>query len=1269
MPVTPTRRANHQSRPSHDDGSSKEFSFTSPTRSRSAQGAASKFTTVDTLLLPGVIGTTVEGPKTPLRSPSARRSVSYLSHASVNGNRNSNGYNNILPVSPRTSREGIIDAQSQTSQQSNDIAASRYIDAEVDIAHANHGNRDHFSTNNFGTPQGKQYRKTFRPHDTPIALRSSMHNNRSNSNGRESDGLTLTSPYYYPSTQEEEYASGMDQSEDDKENDPTRVPLTPKKTKVVQSFYSDSLRPEQEREVYTKDKIHDLYQEAHYQPQHIDSGDDDVPDHISPYNVKDTTGGGGDNYVDDALDIGGYEDELYPHERLRANIYPDPGMEGEEGADSDVDQDELEREAEELKREQDQLGFIKRVANLLRKQRDEYGWGTPRRPERHFDGSDSDSDKFLTSARVRKGSYKGRPLDQTPAFNKANPVPTLSRTVTPPAVRRIATPIVAPRTVTPPIARRTVTPPAILRTTTPPATRRAITPPAALPSYGTRKSDLFSVPTMRQLDSGIGMSASQGSQEDEFEEVDEEPVHWEPIQPLRSSSELPRGSQKEMYYRRETELEQTEYSSAESDAGRPTSYGISSSRRRRASRVYRPERDVVHRTQHTHITHKRVYPWHVIWRMVQQGTRQVRDLLLGALETLQFILLLIISWIHSVLMWPWQQRHTVWSVGESWIRSGVSMGLLSPGTLVGVAFLCLAVWGGHSLGFGGSSAQNCDSSLICKNETTPRDWNGGTSLEEMISDTWDKLKGHSSTGANPNGHSWTSWIPQFPSVSNWIPSREKKDSSHPRIQIPAEDIQSMEELESAVKWIQKTLVELGNADEQLSKELKTKFDGMTVWISGVEHKLSKVSDEVDSLKQYVKDGRWIEQTVLELIRDEIPKHLVVSRDVKTGKLSIPGDFWNTARELFMTSEQVQKSINDRMLKLGLDPENQQDPSSGSWGWRSSKSGGNKNEKIVSWDDFLRENERAMSDFVEGRMSKVSRSEFLGLVKTEANSIWQGLEKNVVALLEKQGKLQGKGAPRRPSYGSPSASDSNSDRALTDVERELISGLIDEALEKYSADAMAKPDYALHSAGGRIIPRLTSSDYHHPVYPTFWGRIGLRYIVPLPRREKPAEKAIEPDLHAGECWAMEGQEGQLAIRLARKIVVTEVTIEHADSSIVLDMDSAAKDIEIWSLRGSEDASPSSGRPAHDSSSQDSEAVEPIAEEPQDLPWPGAIFLTTIEYIAKADDTKPKARQTFSIPLSKQTSPSVGVVLRIKSNWGQPKYTCLYRVRVHGYEPTD
>ncbi|KAG0359937.1 hypothetical protein BG005_011807 [Podila minutissima] len=630
----------------------------------------------------------------------------------------------------------------------------------------------------------------------------------------------------------------------------------------------------------------------------------------------------------------------------------------------------------------------------------------------------------------------------------------------------------------------------------------------------------------------------------------------------------------------------------------------------------------------------------------------------------------MLAWIQFAITWPWLHRDDIRYYGERFIRAGVETGLFRPGTLSRLAPLGLV--------------------LLVANWIGVQEW--GT-------------KGFS-------------------------PSR-----SSSKIFIPTDQINSLEELESRIELIQQALEELGQSDDKLGQDLQDKFDGILAMVTNVDRRvtavdgrvtavdgrivdmdgrvtavdgriiamdrrvtdvdgrvidvdsrvnavdrrvtdvdgrvtymdtrlsstdqrLDKVSMELDSLKAYVSSGQWIEQTVLEHVRDEIPKYLVVSRDPHTGKLVIPAEFWDTARSLFATQEQLQTSIQDNDARA---------------------------------NKFLEDNERAMEALVDGRMTKVTRTMFLNLVRTEANQIWQGLEKNVVALLERQGKLQGRTAPSRV-VTDPS-------RQLTDVERELISGLIDEALEKYSADAMAKPDYALFSAGGRIIPRLTSPNYYHEVKLNLLGRLGLRFLVPLPRKEKPAEKAIEPSVHAGECWAMNGQEGQLAIRLARKIVVTEVTIEHADASVVLDMGSAPKEIEIWSLKGSEDAAPVSASPATSETAaggtgeeKESTLEAGSSETGEDknktvgnwwnsgIPWPGASLLDTIEFDANTsaaeggdDDTevrrKPKSRQTFVIPLSKQTSPSVGVVLRIKSNWGHPQFTCVYRVRVHGYEPSD
>ncbi|KAI8600771.1 UNC-like C-terminal-domain-containing protein [Dissophora ornata] len=205
------------------------------------------------------------------------------------------------------------------------------------------------------------------------------------------------------------------------------------------------------------------------------------------------------------------------------------------------------------------------------------------------------------------------------------------------------------------------------------------------------------------------------------------------------------------------------------------------------------------------------------------------------------------------------------------------------------------------------------------------------------------------------------------------------------------------------------------------------------------------------------------------------------------------------------------------------------------------------------------------------------------------------------------------------------------RSLTNVEHQAIQDLIDEALEKYAADVLAKPDYALHSAGGRIIPQMTFFNFLITEEPTYLGRLlGLVHLMPAQQNiqvENFAVKAIQPDMHMGACWAMNGTQGQIAIRLSRRVVVTEVTVEHVDPRVAFDVRSAPKEMEVWRL------------------------AAPLGKEKE------------------GDDGTTGSTSTFHVPRSKQNVPSYGVVVKVNSNWGHPDFTCLYRVRVHGYEPTQ
>ncbi|CAO3574355.1 unnamed protein product [Mortierella alpina] len=1305
--LTPSRsRSHNHSQPPQDrDDAGRDFALLTPTRGKTGVESSPLYTTVDNLILPGVIGATVEGPKTPIRSPKARRVYNYFAtnnNTPVDGDYNNDNSNTMTHPYPSDSSSGFPHHRTgETSHRGDAMATSRYVDAEVPLENriAASARRGHSSDDlddmedgpqpGYSTPrEGKRYRKNFRPHDTPIALSKRAFNlhTRNHSNGQRPDGhaspsLRHASPHQRHLTLGvgEMYSSESSDDEND-ENDDGREEGARDAFATRTSTRGASQETAQRVPVSLE---LDLDQESYSQEMEDDRGtryESTQPLHHRDASLQDHSG-------DEGLDIGDHEDELYPHERLRG--HSPEADEAEDQIEGSEDEDmaaQLAHEAEEQRKEREQLGFIKRWASLLRKQRDEFGWGTPKRqPGYQSPSSESDSGRSFTSARVRKGFPRRRNPSAAP-LNSTSPF-TSHRTPSP-------------------VHRRT---------------------------SNTPKKDMFSVPSMRQMDSGIGGSQdSYDEQHGDMHEVEDEDEqdNQEPFQPLQRLSSSARRRQmnqdtEDVVYESELDTEDDQDRPEHGDtfddiSHHPSSFGRRAPNTLQVERRRQAVREPLNRGNQTRPLpkHHRVYPWHVIWRMLQGYGRSLEDLLHSALAMVQLWFWIAVSWIRLTVEWPWLQRHKLRRTARSWMDAGVDSGLLSPGTLLGVAVLILVLWGGQSLGFGELSSdpaafqkrQGCDNDTLVQRPTAD-----GSVSKSAVSSAWDRISWSTNQvdpqeQTRPLGLSWREWIPQLPSLDAWIPLRKasrkwtspSSSSSSPstssnRIQIPTDQLQSFEELQSRIEMIQRALDDLNKADDRLGQDSKKKFDHLSDWVSGVERQLNRVSEEVKSLRAYVQEGDWIQQT-LKLIHEEIPSQVVVSRDPRTGKLSIPNDFWDPARELFMTSEQAQKLVQDQIALQDQDSPDRPEPSSGRSGWKSYRTGSKKAGKAVRWEDYLQENERAMAAFVEDRMSLVSKGVFLKLVKEEANQIWQGLEKKVVDLLERQGKLQGKHAPSRADHHHHhhKASDDNTVRPLTEVERDLISELIDEALDKYSADAMAKPDYALFTAGGRIIPGLTSPNYRAlGKFDWLWllRRAGARLYQPLARK-----KALEPDMHAGECWPMEGNNGTLAIRLARAIVVTEVTIEHADPSVVLDMSSAPREIEIWSLReaatgpepsaeapkGSSDASGEGKERQTKEGAQDepvaAAGAAPSAGEKTRVddgsPWPGSTLLTSFDYeISTTKDgqestemtRKPKSRQTFVIPLSKQTMPSDGVLVWIKSNWGHAQYTCLYRVRVHGYEP--
>ncbi|XP_048760870.2 SUN domain-containing protein 2-like isoform X2 [Ostrea edulis] len=188
-------------------------------------------------------------------------------------------------------------------------------------------------------------------------------------------------------------------------------------------------------------------------------------------------------------------------------------------------------------------------------------------------------------------------------------------------------------------------------------------------------------------------------------------------------------------------------------------------------------------------------------------------------------------------------------------------------------------------------------------------------------------------------------------------------------------------------------------------------------------------------------------------------------------------------------------------------------------------------------------------------------------------------------------------------------------------------IVSEALDKFSADKIALPDFALESAGGSIISTKCSQTFHKNTARLSILGIPLWYVSNSPR------SVIQPEMQPGSCWAFQGSKGHLVIELSANITPSAFTLEHIPKSLSADgkIDSAPKGFTVLGLRSENDVV--------------------------------GVHIGNFTYL----DSGPPL-QTFKIQKSNVGAYKL-IQLSILSNHGNPLYTCLYRFRVHGvpYKP--
>ena len=299
--------------------------------------------------------------------------------------------------------------------------------------------------------------------------------------------------------------------------------------------------------------------------------------------------------------------------------------------------------------------------------------------------------------------------------------------------------------------------------------------------------------------------------------------------------------------------------------------------------------------------------------------------------------------------------------------------------------------------------------------------------------------------------------------------------------------------------------------EQSIKEVKAKVDSVDSMGAEVQALSQRVDAAEHDVKSALDDGRL--RAALETI---LPENMPVKIN-RGGTVDIDPVFWTEMRKVLAGKGEVESMIRSAL------------------GGTFSTGPGKSDKELEEWGErmFARKTSEGVI---------FTRSDFLQSLEAEVGNL-----KHIIETLPRNVPSPGKTKPSQVTIKSAKGDDVTS----------LLQDLIDAALLRYSKDTIARPDYALFTAGARVIPSITS-DTLIMRSPGAFGRLllGKKDI----EGRSPAT-ALHPDNSVGSCWPFNGDKGQLGVLLNRRVVVTDVTIEHAASDVALDVSTAPKEVEV------------------------------------------------------------------------------------------------------------
>lgn len=275
-------------------------------------------------------------------------------------------------------------------------------------------------------------------------------------------------------------------------------------------------------------------------------------------------------------------------------------------------------------------------------------------------------------------------------------------------------------------------------------------------------------------------------------------------------------------------------------------------------------------------------------------------------------------------------------------------------------------------------------------------------------------------------------------------------------------------------------------------------------LRGLRTRLDGVEAEV---RNALDDGR-----LHKAIERILPEWMPIKRS-KGGRIDIEQVFWKELKRVLVGKSEMDKAVQDALAGKAI--------------------GGVSEKDLERFGDKLFEQKSAKGLII-------SRDQFLQAMKNELEDLKERLDRAEVASPRQSSSITIKG-------------DKGDDLVP------LLHQLIDTAILKYSKDTLATPDYALYTAGARVVPSITSDT----LVVKSASRLGKWVAGSKDIEGRAPATALHPDNSVGSCWPFNGSQGQLGVLLSRRVIMTDVTIEHAAKELSPDVRTAPKSIEVVS----------------------------------------------------------------------------------------------------------